>query len=227
MSSWWQLGEGSGLLGEDLALYKIECPFCNERGNFERAFHAEKKKPGARKVLNFDVYKCANCAGYVHVLWSASEFGGSQGLHQFRVLPWPIGRPTAPEHWPDEIRRSWEQAHDSLNHENWDAAAVMARSALQAAFRRQGAKGRTLNDETASLAAQGILPPIMKEWSTELRLLANDSAHPDQDQEATNPQDARDVVEFLDYLLEYLYNLPKSIGDYRKRREKAEGDTYE
>ena len=37
--------------------------------------------------------------------------------------------------------------------------------------------------------------------------------------------DARDVVEFLDYLLEYLYNLPKSIADYRERHQRANDDS--
>lgn len=28
MDSWWQLGEWSGVSGEELALYNITCPFC-------------------------------------------------------------------------------------------------------------------------------------------------------------------------------------------------------
>jgi hypothetical protein len=32
------------------------------------------------------------------------------------------------------------------------------------------------------------------------------------------PQDARDIVNFLDYLLFYLYDLPKQSADYRKRK---------
>lgn len=43
MDSWWSLGEGIGKRGSDLAIYQITCPFCLERGNFNVAFHAEKK----------------------------------------------------------------------------------------------------------------------------------------------------------------------------------------
>ena len=53
MDSWWDLGEWSGSRGNDLALYQIECPFCEEKGNFETAHHEEKKKPNGRKVLLF------------------------------------------------------------------------------------------------------------------------------------------------------------------------------
>ena len=70
MDSWWGLGEWSGHRGEKLSLYLITCPFCGEKGNFDTAFHAEKKKPNGHKVLNFDTLKCGNCASYVQVFWS-------------------------------------------------------------------------------------------------------------------------------------------------------------
>jgi uncharacterized protein DUF4145 len=221
MNSWWELGEGAGLLGETLAVYEIECPFCCERGKFNTEFHAEKKKPNSRKQLNFDTLRCVNCGGYVQVLWSASEFSGSQGLHQFRVQPFPLKIPDPPEYWPREVGRSWQQAHRSLQHESWDAAAVMARSALQAVLRGQGAKGRDLKAEIANLADRGILPPLMREWSDEVRELGNDATHPDANSQGTNPTDARDVVKFLDYLIQYLYDLPKAIADYRDRRHSS------
>lgn len=67
MDSWWQLGEGHGSRGHELAMYQITCPFCMERGNFKTAFHAEKKKPNSEKKLNFDTLECGNCKGYVMV----------------------------------------------------------------------------------------------------------------------------------------------------------------
>lgn len=216
-NSWWDLGEGSGFQGEKLALYKITCPFCMEDGKFSTEYHAEKKKPNGRKVLNFDTLRCGNCAGVVLVMWSASEFGG---LHGFRVLPWPLTWSKSPEHWPSTVGRFWLQAHRNLKDENWDAAAVMARSALQAALRDQKATGPTLKAEIEDLAAKGLLPPIIREWSHHVRELGNESAHPKPDQAATERSDARDIVQFLDFLLEYLYDLPQRIKEYRDRPKK-------
>src|SRR3989304_2560272 len=108
MDSWWQLGEGIGSCGSDLALYQITCPFCLESGNFKLAFHAEKKKPNASKKLNFDTLECGNCKGYVMVLWSVSGHGN---LHNYRVLPWPLRLEKFPEHWPEAVGRYWLQAH--------------------------------------------------------------------------------------------------------------------
>ena len=47
----------------------------------------------------------------------------------------------------------------------------------------------------------------------------NDSAHPQPEQDATDSHDAKDVVRFLDFLLEYLYDLPQQIKQYRERAE--------
>ena len=219
MDSWWDLGEGQGFRGNELEVRQVTCPFCLERGNFSFEHRAEKKKPNSKKALHFDTLKCGNCASYVMVLWSAGELWG-RGLYGFQVLPWPLRIEEYPEHWPEEVGRFWLQAHRSAKDENWDAAAVMARSSLQSALRGHDAKGSSLKQEIDDLAVKGILPAHMKEWAHELRELGNDAAHPGPATSKSTPDDVRDVVEFLDFLLQYLYTLPHEIGEYRKRREK-------
>lgn len=216
MNSWWELGEWSGSRGAELALYQITCPFCMESGNFNVAHHAEKKKPNGHKILNFDTLECGNCKGYVLCLWSAGS-----GLHSFRVLPWPLKYEKHPEHWPATVGRFWLQAKRSLADENWDAATVMARSSMQAALREQEAKGPNLKQEIESLTQKGLLPPIMREWADTLRDLGNESAHPHPDQPPMSSRDAKDIVRYLDFLLEYLYDLPKQIAEYRTRDGKS------
>ncbi len=122
----------------------------------------------------------------------------------------PLGKPEASENWPEQVQRYWVQAHEASKSEGWDAGSVMARSALQVPLRDQGAQGRTLKNEIDDLAKRGVLPPMMREWSEEVRLLGNDAAHP-----ATTQVPA---LGFLGFLLTYLYDLPKQISDFRQRR---------
>lgn len=217
-SSWWDFAEWSGQLGDKLALYQITCPFCFESGNFELAHHLERKKPSGDKVLNYDIYKCGACGNYTMVFWTASS-GPGRGMHDYRTLPWPKKIERFPKHWPEDIGRNWLQAHRSLDGENWDAAALMARSAIQLATRYHKAEGGSLKAEIDNLAAKGVLPPIMKEWSHEVRELANDAAHPTPGTAGTTPKDAKDVANFLDYLLQFLYDLPHQIEQYRSRKD--------
>ena len=215
--SWWSLGEGSGHYGDYVG--RVTCAFCEEKGNFQLVHHEEKKQPNSKtKKLNFDTLQCGNCAGYVMVFWSKGEHSD---LMDHRVLPWPVRIERAPEHWPEASGRYWLQAKRNLLDENWDATALMARSALQVALREQGASGKRLKDEVADLVGKGVLPPIMQEWSDEVRELGNDAAHPAPSQAPTEPQDARDVVEFMDLLFQFLYDLPDRIEKYRERRAPA------
>lgn len=214
MDSWWSLGESSGYQGTKLALYRITCPFCMEKGNFSTEFHVAKKQPNGDKALNFDTLKCGNCSSFVQALWSAGD-----SHHDYRVQPWPLRLENAPEHYPEAIGRYWLQAKRNLKDRNWDAAAVMARSALQLALRAHNAAGANLKQEIDDLTSKGILPPLMQEWSHNVRELGNDSAHPDVDQTATSARDATDIVGFLDFLLQYLYTLPKRIKEYRERKD--------
>jgi hypothetical protein len=220
ITSWWRFGEGGGAIGPTLALWSIECAFCGERGNFERSFHAEKKKPNSDKKLNFDVYKCNNCAGYVHVFWSASEGAFlDRGTHAFRVLPWPLNpKPQPSSNLSEEMARFWIQAHQSVSAEAWDAASVMARSVLQLALREQNAAGKRLVDQIQDLGMKGLLAPSVCEWATEVRLLGNDAAHPVPGEPPAEPQDVHQCIDFLDFLLYCLYDLPAEVKAYRARR---------
>jgi len=222
----WDLGEHSGHSGDSLAMNLITCPFCLETGVFSIENHAQKKKPNSNKLLNFDTLKCEHCTGYVLVLWSASEFGGSRlrGLHDFRVMPRPQWLDKYPDIFPENLGRCWLQAKRSIDVENWDAAALMARTALQISLRDKGADSTsgTLKGEIKDLVSKGMLPTIMEDWSDEIRNLGNEVAHQVPGAEPTDPNDARDVVSFLDYLLEYLYLLPSQIVKFRSRRTNGE-----
>lgn len=222
IDSWWELGESSGNHGVKPELWRIECAFCGEKGNFKLAHHAEKKKPNSTKVLNFDLYQCHNCTGFVQVLWSTgNDFGG--GLYAMRFQPWPLDSKRVPsDNWPEGVNRFWIQAHDSLSRENWDAANLMARSAVQFIARERNAKKGNLKDQIVDLVSKGVLHPLMKDWADEVRIIANESAHPEAPiPDDATPQDSRDIVNFLDLLLTYTYDLPKQIEQFRKRKTAA------
>ena len=62
---------------------------------------------------------------------------------------------------------------------------------------------------------------FIKEWSNTVKDLGNESAHPQPGQVARGPDEARDVVRFLEFLLRYLYTLPHEIKIFREREIKS------
>lgn len=219
MSSWWDLGEWSGYRGDSLATYGIDCAFCGERGNFETVHHLERKKPGNDgKKLNYDTLKCGYCGNYMFAFWSAA--GGRGDMHGYHVMPWHRSTTTYPKHWPSDIGQYWLEARRSVEGKNWTAAALMARSAIQLVVRSHGGHGNNLKQEIDDLADKGLILPVMKDWSHEIRVLANEGTHPQPGSTGTNEKDAKDAVEFLSFLMTVMYNLPKQIEEFRDRQAK-------
>lgn len=218
MKSWWDFGEDTGLNGSTVDINSIECGFCNQKNGYQTLDHKVKKNSSTGKALTYNILQCENCGNYTFLFWSSNAHGGRFGRYDYRTLPYPLSQVRAPDHWPADVQRYWKQAHGSIIANNWDAAALMARSALQCVMREQGAKGKNLYQEIEDLKTRGQLPEIMKDFAEEVRELGNDSAHPKVGMEETTEKDAKDVVEFLDIVLDYLYNLPKKINDYRSRR---------
>lgn len=222
MESWWELGEGVGYSGHTPVLALVACPHCGYKGNFTREFHKERTSPELHKTLHFEILKCNECLLYMFLMWSPSSFGGRSGMHGFRAYPPSLKTyPDAPDHWPEQVGRAWEQAHKSIDTKSWDAAAAMAGRSLQAAVRQLGATPGNLKDEINELGTKGILPKSMVDWAQEIRIIRNIGAHPDPLETSVDPDDAKDIVKFLDYFLVYTYNLPKEIQDYKARRGKT------
>jgi hypothetical protein len=216
---WWDFADNTGYPGNDLAVHRLECPFCEEKGNFSTVNHFIQKHSATKRILNYDIMRCGNCSTLMMVFWS-SAIGGftARGMHDFRCVPWPRKTTKFPDHWPPDVGRYWLQARRSLEAKNWDAAAVMARSAVQLTARYNGAKGSNLKQEIDDLGTKGLLPPVMVEWSHEIRVLGNESAHPKPGDTGTKQKDATDIVEFLGQLLLVVYDLPHQIGQYRARK---------
>ena len=85
-------------------------------------------------------------------------------------------------------------------------------------MREQGAKGKNLKEEIENLASMAVLPPIMKDWSHEIRLLGNISAHPDQSDDPPSAVQAKDLVNFLDLFLELTYSLPCRMPSFENAK---------
>lgn len=64
----------------------------------------------------------------------------------------------------------------------------------------------------------------MKEWSHKIRQLGNRAAHPKDGEARPSGRDARDLVQFLDFFLEYAYTLPRRMAQYRQHA-KEESDS--
>lgn len=218
MNSWWEFGEGGGSDG-DSPHYRIECPFCGLRGKFVAKYAETRSDPRSKKALTYETLACTGCANLTQILWTRPTHVVGRPLHSFQQLPWPLDSKLTPSmRWPASVGRYWVQASDNLSRKNFESAAMAARTALQLVARERGAVGRNLREEIDDLGVKERLPPHMIEWAHQvIREPANDATHPSPDAAPMEAKDARDVLGYLDFLLEHLYDLPARVAEFRGR----------
>ena len=153
------------------------------------------------------IWECHDCGGVVY----ARGTTGSDDVELY-----PSVRSEAPDDYPPDVQENFSEALRSLNVNNPRAAVVMARAALQAATREQGANGDNLKQEIEDLAARHVIPEALRDWAHELRDGGNLVAHPEPDKKV-EMQDAEELMALAESIFEYLYVVPKEVEQRRGR----------
>jgi hypothetical protein len=176
------------------------CPRCGVKARFDIPGDSHPWA-GGHAVL-------AVCNGCMGPVFAESEPGPQRDWQ----IVYPSLDTLAPEGCPDEVRDYFEEALSCRNTGNFRAAVLVARSALQACMRDQGAKVGSLQAEIDDLAARHIIPESLKAWAHEVRAGGNLAAHPKPGSEIQR-EDAEELIGLAASLFEYLYAIPKRIAD--------------
>jgi hypothetical protein len=115
--------------------------------------------------------------------------------------------------FPEALRRSFVSTIDAFNSKNYAATAVCGRRTLEGIFKYlvSQEKRNTNLAKLIELATDEVdLAAPLKILSHAIRDGGNLGAHFDMEKEPTEPL-ARQMVQLLDYLISYLYVLPKEI----------------
>ena len=129
----------------------------------------------------------------------------------------PLAKDDIPEHLPENVGRFFRQGVDNVKQRNWDAAGSMFRKTLESAL-----KHRFPDNAKNSLATQikkavedRKLTPEMAEWADQIRFWGNEAAHED---EPFTEEDARQMGEFTELFLTYLFTLPEKLTRARDQK---------
>jgi len=117
---------------------------------------------------------------------------------------------------PDPVARSLAQAHRSYSTSSYDACAVMCRRALEALCKTLSASGKDLARRLGDLKENGRIDARLLDWAHGVRLVGNEAAH-DVETPVT-AEDARDILEFTEALLTYIFTLDAKFRSFKARR---------
>ncbi len=186
----------------------LTCPYCGAKANFSRQAEWTTEligDGGALVMARHGAWTCDAC--HNPIVGARAEDQVNLAWYQ----PVAVEAPNYPG-VPEEVASDAREAHRCLSVQAWRAAVVMARRALQSAAYDKGAPGGRLLDQIDWLDNQRIISPLMREVAHRIRLVGNLGAHPEQDGlRALDEPEAREVVEFLDDFLKYVYEIPSRL----------------
>jgi hypothetical protein len=157
----------------------LVCPACRREGNFQPlgqdlSLHLQPTPPKGNKFVVVGHRQCPNfsCATHVFIVYE----DGTQQL----LSTYPAGRIDFDTSGvPQRASSAFDEALTCAANECYVAAGMLIRKTLEAVCEHHAAKGTTLADRIADLKTKVILPSILFEAMTHLRLLGNDAAHID------------------------------------------------
>jgi len=198
-------------------LVLVECHVCNARVNAHVRGEITEREDFGRYVF----LECPSCGSptVAHQRALAAD-------HRNEII-WEIARRIYPRKRsanpkiPESIRRSFEEALTCLNAKASLACVVMCRKTIESLARHHYSKIRNLVSALDQLHADKVIDERLHEWANALRETGNLAAH---DPEAVvSIEDARDLVDFTEAILQYTFVLHDRFEEYKRRKAQGVG----
>lgn len=123
---------------------------------------------------------------------------------------------------PEPIKSTYLEAISCFKAKAYTATAIMCRKTLEGICAEHGIKDINLVRSLKALKDKGIIENRLYEWADALRISGNEAAH---DVNVTiSPEDARDILEFTNALLEYLFTFRDRFEQFKQRRAAKSSD---
>lgn len=163
---------------------------------------------------NFSIWQCDHCGKLILFIEQDNK----------TVDQYPKKVPIIDESVPSRVAEDYVEAIKCFDIGANRASVVMCRRALQNSVIEKGAKKGKLFDQIDELYDNQIITKDIKDWAHEIRLTGNVGAHPDEDGlEDVTPEDAKELLKFMEEYLNYVYIMPAKVAAKRARKkEKVE-----
>lgn len=115
---------------------------------------------------------------------------------------------------PAKVKEAYEAALKTKSIDKYVCLMALRRT-LELLLKDKGATEWGLKDKIEETAKKGLLPDTLKEASSLAKMLGDTAAH-DKNFEI-DQYDVEAMVEFIGFILEYLYVVPDKINSYKER----------
>lgn len=188
----------------------VECDTCEARVDAVEVASYINPAPQLPFQLVYTLLKCPQCSEPLLVQNFDFGDGPTDPIRLYpetRILSSSI---------PRQLRLAYEEAVACLRAKAFTAAAIMCRKTIEGTCKQHGIQGVTLVGALKKLRENGVIENRLYEWADTLRIVSNEAAH---DPNVTvSYQDARDLAEFTNAILEYLFTFRDKFEKFKARR---------
>ncbi|MBF0551766.1 MAG: DUF4145 domain-containing protein [Deltaproteobacteria bacterium] len=134
------------------------------------------------------------------------------------IVLYPTESKLTQEALPKSVKSAYDDASKCFKASMFEPCVLMCRKCLEAICKNLGAEGRDLNKRLVRLSEAGQIDSRLLNWAHEIRLIGNEAAH-EVDGKVTK-RDARDVLDFTEAIIIYVFSLTKRFESFKVRRAK-------
>jgi len=197
-----------------------ECKECEEFVDGDVVGSYIQSVEGSDLSFLYSLLRCPNCT---HPMVTLQLNDGSGWEPPTRIYPAEplinIGSIPVP------IAMAYKEARTCLKAKAYTATAIMCRKVLEGITEEHGIKSRNLAGGLREMRDQGIIDSLLFEWADALRVSGNEAAH--ETGVPISAEDARDILEFTNALMEYVFILRVKFEEWKVRKESRKAENLE
>ncbi|MCL1881200.1 MAG: DUF4145 domain-containing protein [Oscillospiraceae bacterium] len=202
----------------------LQCLYCGNKTKMDMVGqHIYRWEDDEGCYCGVDIYKMFSCpicekVTFHYAYWENGMYGRNGEMIEEEEILYPVNSIDS-KAMPQKIKDSFEAAIKIRNIDN--AVCLMAlRRTLELVCVDKGATEWGLKDKIKELVQNGILPDFLREASSFTKILGDSAAH-DKGFDLNN-HDINIIIDFVEYIIEYLYVLPYKLEKYKRRLKSLE-----
>lgn len=185
----------------------LECKNCEALVNAELVANYEVQEQEDGPTTTYSLLRCPKCSR--PFLTDEDEVFGL-----FCLYPRPDTRVNP--NLPAPLKAAYQEATSCYKAKAYTATAIMCRKTLEGICVEHGVTERSLVSSLKELKDRGVIESRLYEWANALRISGNEAAH---DVNITiSSDDAKDIIEFTNALLEYVFTFRDKFEEFKRRR---------
>ena len=166
---------------------------------------------------HYSIALCGRCASAFLVRESLYGVPGEFETITDTTLLYPSQTKLDLDGVPERVRDTYDQATKAFGAGLYEPCALMCRRCLELLCKSFKVPGQTLAYRLDALATAGTIDSRLVSWGHGIRLLGNEAAH--EESSAIELEDARDVLDFTEAMLLYVFSLNRRFERFKTRRE--------